>query len=38
MASLTITEKGYNYLSSDGSILPAVLRQALEDSQRVSQP
>ena len=26
MASLTITEKGYNYLAADGTILPAVLK------------
>ena len=26
MASLTITEKGYNYLAADGSILPAVAK------------
>ena len=26
MASLTITEKGYNYLAADGSFLPAVLK------------
>ena len=26
MASLTITEKGYNYLAADGSVLPAVAK------------